>query len=56
VRAVIAVNAPKPSEAVHASKDGRRSLCGQSMKGEIEFPPGTPITCPVCKRKTGDRW
>jgi hypothetical protein len=45
------MNAPKPSEAVHISKNGRRSLCGQSMKGERELPPGTPATCPVCVRK-----
>lgn len=42
---------PAPSEAVHVSKNGRRSLCGQSMKGEQELPDGTPVTCPTCRKK-----
>jgi hypothetical protein len=44
--------APGPSEAVHVSKNGRRSLCGQSMKGEVELPAGTPPTCPACIGKS----
>jgi hypothetical protein len=44
-------NLPGPSEAVHIAPNGRRSLCGQSMKGEPEFPAATPVTCPACAEK-----
>lgn len=44
---------PGPSEAVHVSKNGRRSLCGQSMRGEPQLPNGTAVTCPACRRKNG---
>lgn len=43
--------APAPSDAVHVSRNGRRSLCGQSMKGEPQLPDGTAVTCPSCRRK-----
>ena len=49
------MKAPKPSEAVHISRNGRRSLCGQSMKGEREMPAGTLPTCPVCVHQAGGR-
>jgi hypothetical protein len=46
-------NVPGPSEAVHLvnSRWSNRSVCGQSMKGERELPPSTPIDCPECRRK-----
>ena len=42
------VDAPAPSEAVHVAPNGRRSLCGQSMKGEAVLPDDTPVTCKPC--------
>lgn len=44
---------PGPSEAVHLVKSRFRnqSVCGQSMKGERQLPPCTPVDCPECKRK-----
>lgn len=43
---------PGPSEAVHVSDDGKRSKCGQDVRGEPRLASAT-VTCPVCCRKNG---
>ena len=50
-------NVPAPSEAVHmvGTFFQRRSLCGQSMRGEREMPAGTQVTCPECARRAARR-
>ncbi len=50
-------NVPAPSEAVHMVGTflRRRSLCGQSMRGEREMPAGTQVTCPECARRAAKR-
>ncbi|WP_155256587.1 hypothetical protein [Salinispora pacifica] len=45
---------PAASAAVHVlnpRKKALRGLCGVDLTGEVEMPPGTTITCPVCARK-----
>lgn len=39
---------------IGTSANGRRSLRGQSMRGETEMPSGTPVTCGSCRAKAGD--
>lgn len=44
---------PAPSAAVHVSDNGRRSLCGQDVRGE-RYLSGAKVTCPVCCKRNGN--